>query len=105
MEKEGPESVEKEQPVSVEAPECVEKEGPKTVGSPQADGRGVTASDENSPLSLSPQDMVVEKKPPVMEKEAGSERISWPLEERENEWLAEQVIQVVVFTKNLGCFN
>ena len=105
MEKEGPESVEKEQPVSVEAPESVEKEGPKTVGSPQADGIGVTASDENSPLSLSPQDMVVEKKPPVMEKEAGSERISWPLEERENEWLAEQVIQVLVFTKNLGCFN
>ena len=105
MEKEGPESVEKEQPVSVEAPECVEKEGPKTVGSPQADGIGVKASDENSPLSLSPQDMVVEKKPPVMEKEAGSERISWPLEERENEWLAEQVIQVLVFTKNLGCFN
>ena len=100
MEKEGPESVEKEQPVSVEAPECVEKEGPKTVGSPQADGIGVKAPDENSP-----QDMVVEKKPPVMEKEAGSERISWPLEERENEWLAEQVIQVLVFTKNLGCFN
>ena len=99
MEKEGPESVEKEQPVSVEAPESVEKEGPKTVGSPQADGIGVKAPDENSP-----QDMVVEKKPPEMEKEAGSERISWPLEERENEWLAEQVIQVLVFTKKTWMF-